>query len=79
MASGSHQGTPHHLAVRGHFGNYSNVDDNLNVITVQVSLDLRYSRISWISILYFDFIPSYLLEVAHRAMIEFSLRYSKGR
>ena len=56
---------------------YSNVDDSLNIAIMQVSLDLRCSRISCILILWFDFIPCYLSEVAHRVMIGYSLRYSK--
>ena len=50
------------------------VDDCLIIAMVQVSLD---SRISWMLILYFDFIPCYLSEVAHRVMIECSLRCLK--
>ena len=53
------------------------VDDSLIIAIVQVSLDLRYSRISWILILYLDFIPCCLLKVAHRMMIGYSLRCSK--
>ena len=44
---------------------------------VQVSLDLRYLRIYWVLILYLDFDPCYLREVALRMMIGYSLRYSK--
>ena len=43
------------------------VDDCLIVAMVQVSLDLRCSRI--MLILCFDFIPSCLSKVAHRVMI----------
>ena len=53
------------------------VDDSLIIAMVQVSLDLTYSRISWILILYFDFIPCFLSKVAHRVMIEYSLRCLK--
>ena len=56
---------------------YSNVDDSLNIAIMQVSLDLRCSRISWILILCFDFIPCYLSEVAHRVIFGYNLRYSK--
>ena len=42
------------------------VDDSLIIAMVQVSLDLRCSRISWMLIMYFDFIPCYLPEVAHK-------------
>ena len=52
------------------------VDDCLITTMVQVSLDLRYSRISWTLILYLDFIPCCLLEVAHRVLIEYRLRCS---
>ena len=53
------------------------VDDYLIIAMVQVSLDLRYSRISWILIMYLDFLPCCLLEVTHRVMIEYNLRCSK--
>ena len=53
------------------------VDNSLIIAMVQVSLDLRYSRLSWMSILCFDFIPCCLSEVSHRVMIEYSLRCSK--
>ena len=53
------------------------VDDCLIIAMVQVFLDLRRSRISWILILYFDFIPCYIFKVAHRVIIEYSLRCSK--
>ena len=53
------------------------VDDCLIIAMVQVSLNLRYLRISWMLILYLDFIPCCLSEVAHRVMIAYNLRYSK--
>ena len=53
------------------------VDDSLIVAMVQVSLYLRYSRLSWMLILCFDFIPCYLSEVAHKVMIGYSLRCLK--
>ena len=53
------------------------VDDSLNIAIVQVSLDLRYSRLSWMLISCFDFIPCCLSEVAHRVMIGYNLRCSK--
>ena len=53
------------------------VDDSLIIEMVQVSLDLRCSRISWMLILYFDFIPCCLSKVAHRVMIGYSLRCLK--
>ena len=53
------------------------VDDCLIIEMVQVSLDLRNSRISWMLILYLDFIPCFLSKVAHRVMIGYSLRCSK--
>ena len=53
------------------------VDDCLIIAMVQVSLNLRYSRISWMLIFYLDFIPYYLSEVTHRVMIGYSLRCSK--
>ena len=49
----------------------------LIIAMVQVSLDLRCLRISWILILYFDFISYYLFEVTHRVIIGYSLRCSK--
>ena len=55
-----------------------NVDDSLIIAMMQVSLDLRCSRISWMLILYFDFIPCYLLEVTHRVMIGYNVSYSKA-
>ena len=53
------------------------VDDCLIIAIVQVYLDLRYSRISWMLILYLGFIPCYLSEVAHRVMIRYSSTCSK--
>ena len=53
------------------------VDDCLIIAMVQVSLYLRWLRISWMSILYFDFILSCFLEVALRVMIRYNLRYLK--
>ena len=53
------------------------VDYCLIIAMVQVSLYLRWLRISWMSILYFDFIPSCFLEVALRVMIGYNLRYLK--
>ena len=53
------------------------VDDCLIIAMVQVSLDLRCLRISWILFLYFNFILCCLLEVAHRVLIEYSLRCLK--
>ena len=53
------------------------VDDYFIIAIVQVSLDFRYSKISWMLITYLDFIPCCLLEVAHRVMIEYSLRCLK--
>ena len=55
---------------------YSNMDDSLIIAMVHVSLDLRCSRISWMLILYFDFILCCLSKV-HMVMIEYNLRYSK--
>ena len=56
---------------------YSNVNDSLIMAMVQVPLDLRCLRISWMLIVYFDFIAYCLLEVAHRVMIEYKLKYLK--
>ena len=53
------------------------LDDSLIIAMVQVSLDLMCSRISWILIMYLNFIPYYLLEIAHRVMIGYNLRCSK--
>ena len=54
-----------------------NIDDSLIIAVVQVSLDLKCSRISLLLIIYFDLIPCYLLEVTHKVMIGCSLRCSK--
>ena len=43
---------------------YLNVDDYVIIVMVQVSLDLRCSRISSMLILYFDLNPCCLLEVS---------------
>ena len=53
------------------------IDDCLIIAMVHVSLHLRCSMIFWMLILYFDFIPCYLFEVAHRVIIGYILRYSK--
>ena len=53
------------------------VDDCLIITMVQVSLDLRYSRISWMLILYLDFIPYCLSKATYRVMIRYSLKCSK--
>ena len=53
------------------------VDDYLIIAMVQVSLDLRYIRISWMLIMYLDFIPCCLLEVTRKVMIRYSLRCLK--
>ena len=45
------------------------VDDCLIITMVQVSLVLRYSRVSWMLILYLDFFPCCLSKVSHRVMI----------
>ena len=45
------------------------VDDCLIITTVQVSLDLRCLRISWMLILYFNFTSCCLSEVAVRVML----------
>ena len=47
-----------------------NVDDILIIAMVEVSLDLRCSRIYWMLIMYFEFIPCCLLKVAHRLQLE---------
>ena len=49
-----------------------NVDDSLIITMVQVFLDLRCLRISWMLILYFDFIPYCLSEVTLRVMIGYN-------
>ena len=46
------------------------VDDSLIIAIMQVSLILRCLRISWILIIYIDFIPCCLSEVTHRVMID---------
>ena len=56
---------------------YLNVDDCLIIVMVQVSLDLRCSRISWMLILYFDLDLCCLLEVALWMIVGYSLRCSK--
>ena len=53
------------------------VDDCLIIAMVQVSLDLRCSRISWMLIMYFDFIPCYIFKVAHKVIIGYRLWCSK--
>ena len=52
------------------------VDDSLIIAMVQVSLDLRYSRLSWMLILCFDFIHCCLSVVAH-TVIRYNLRCLK--
>ena len=63
--------------MRQSYGYLLYVDDCLIIAMVQVSLNLRCSRISWMLILCFDFIPCCLLEVTHRVMIGHGLRCSK--
>ena len=53
------------------------VDDSLIIAMVQVFLDLRCLRIYWMMILYFDFIPCSLSEVAFGVMIGYNFRYLK--
>ena len=53
------------------------VDDCLIIAMVQVSLDLRCSMISWMLILYFDFIPYFFSKFARGVMIEHNLRCLK--
>ena len=53
------------------------IDDCLIIAMAQVSLNLKYSRISWMLILYLDFIPCYLSEVTNRVMIGYNLRCSE--
>ena len=53
------------------------VYDCFIIAIVRVSLDLKYSRVSWMLIMYLYFIPCCLLEVAHRVMIGYSLRCLK--
>ena len=48
------------------------VDACLIIAMVQVSLNLRCSRIYWMFILYFDFTPCCLLEVNLRVMIGYN-------
>ena len=52
------------------------VDESLIIAMMQVFLGLRYSRISWMLILYFDFIPYCLSEVA---LVEIIIRESLAR
>ena len=52
-------------------------NDSLVITMVKVSLDLRCSRISWMLILYVDFISCCFPEVVPMEMIRYSLRYSK--
>ena len=54
-----------------------NVDDSLIISMVQVSLDLGCLKISWMLILYLDFILCCLPKVAHGVMIGYSLRCLK--
>ena len=53
------------------------VDDCIIIAMMQISVDLRCSRIFWMLILYFDIDPCCLFEVALLVMIGHSLRYSK--
>ena len=53
------------------------VDDSLIIAMVQVLLDLRCLRIYWMMIMYIDFIPCSLSEVAFGVMIVYNLRYLK--
>ena len=53
---------------------YSNVDDCLIIAMVKVSLDLRYSKISWMLILYFDLDPFCLLGVTLWMIVWYNLR-----
>ena len=53
------------------------IDDSLIIEMGQVSLDLRYSRISWMLVLYIDFIPFCLLKVSLKVIIGYNLRCSK--
>ena len=53
------------------------VNDCLIIEMVQESIDLRCLRISWMLILYFDFIPCCLLEVILWVMIRYNLRCLK--
>ena len=54
-----------------------NIDDSLIIAMMQVFLDLRCSKISWMLIMYFDFIPYCLSKIALRVMIGYTLRCSK--
>ena len=63
--------------MRQHMDYLLNVDDCFIIAMVQVSLDLRCSRISWMLILYFDIDPCCLLEVALWMIVGYNLRYSK--
>ena len=56
---------------------YLNVDDCLIIAMVHVSLNLRYSRISWMLILYFNLDPCCLLEVALWVIVGYNLKCSK--
>ena len=53
------------------------VADCLTIAMVLVSLDLRYSRISWMLIMYLDFTLGCLSVLTHRVMIKYNLRCSK--
>ena len=53
------------------------LDDSLNIEMVQVSLDLKYLRLPWILILFFNFIPCCLSKVIYRVMTRYILRCSK--
>ena len=53
------------------------VDDSLIIAMVQISLDLRCSRISWMLILYFHLDPCCPFEVALWMMVRYSLSYLK--
>ena len=53
------------------------IDNCLIIAMMQISLDLRYLRISWMLILYLNFIPCCLLEVAHKVMVKYNLGCSK--
>ena len=52
---------------------YSNINDSHIITMVQLFLDLRCSRVSWVLILYFDFDSCCLREVARRMIIEYNL------
>ena len=56
---------------------YLNVYDCLIIAMMQISLNLRCSRISWMLILYFDFDPCCLVEVALWMIVGYNLRYLK--